>query len=633
MFAGNYNYSFTAVARDQFNNVIPGVHFVFTSTNTSVATISPGSSFVYGVAVGSAGIYASSGTIQSNMATVTVIVPTYTLQITKNGTGTGTVTSSPTGINCGLTCSATFNTTDAITLTAAPSPGSTLTGWAGFCAGTVGPSCVLDANLFSGGDTAAVYATFGISTTPVLTSIVLSPSSASVSAGGTFQFTASAIDQYGSTMTGVAFVFSSTNTAVATINSSSGLAIGVAVGATGVYASHVAIQSNMAVLTVTDTTPPTVVISSPSNNATIQGTISVTGTANDNVGVASVQIKVDNGSYVSATGTNSWSYSLNTMTLTNSSHTITALATDTSGNPSTPSTISVVVYNPVVLTLTSIVLTPASAFVSIGGTQQFTASGRDQFGNPMTGVTFAFSSNNTSVATMNSTSGLATGVAVGSAGMSASSGWIISNTATLTVGDTTPPTVPTNLTATAISASQIDLAWTASTDPDSPVQGYKIYRNGAFLGTTVVNDYSDTGLAPSTLYTYTVAAVDPSGNTSAQSTPGRATTLASTNPTASPKPGLRNVYSYPNPAVGQDPVIRIMMGVVSSIDITIFDSSDHVVHSVTLDGPPTNIFHGEYYYDYRWTARKASGIYFVVIHGKAQDGGIIKARTTIAVVK
>ena len=53
-----------------------------------------------------------------------------------------------------------------------------------------------------------------------------------------------------------------------------------------------------------------------------------------------------------------------------------------------------------------------------------------------------------------------------------------SNTAsatTLAAGDTTPPSAPTNLTATAASSSQINLSWTASTD-NVAVTGYLIER-------------------------------------------------------------------------------------------------------------------------------------------------------------
>ncbi|MEK7095998.1 MAG: fibronectin type III domain-containing protein, partial [Patescibacteria group bacterium] len=81
--------------------------------------------------------------------------------------------------------------------------------------------------------------------------------------------------------------------------------------------------------------------------------------------------------------------------------------------------------------------------------------------------------------------------------------------------DTTPPTTPTNLTATAPSTSQINLSWNASTD-NTAVMGYKIYRNGIHITTSLTPSYSNMNLAPSTSYTYSVAAYDAAGNVSPQ---------------------------------------------------------------------------------------------------------------------
>jgi hypothetical protein len=105
-------------------------------------------------------------------------------------------------------------------------------------------------------------------------------------------------------------------------------------------------------------------------------------------------------------------------------------------------------------------------------------------------------------------------------------GGLASNGVAFTIqADTTPPTVPTGLTALAISSSQINLSWTASTD-NVGVTGYKVYRGGTQVGTSVAASYSDTGLTASTTYSYTVSAYDAAGNNSAQSTAASATTLA-----------------------------------------------------------------------------------------------------------
>jgi len=84
--------------------------------------------------------------------------------------------------------------------------------------------------------------------------------------------------------------------------------------------------------------------------------------------------------------------------------------------------------------------------------------------------------------------------------------------------DTTPPTAPTNLTARAVSSTEVDLAWGASTD-DVGVTGYTIYRNGSVLANVGGSSlsYVDTFVTHSSTYTYTVDAFDAAGNHSSTS--------------------------------------------------------------------------------------------------------------------
>jgi Protein of unknown function (DUF4038)/IPT/TIG domain/Putative collagen-binding domain of a collagenase/Abnormal spindle-like microcephaly-assoc'd, ASPM-SPD-2-Hydin/Fibronectin type III domain len=95
-----------------------------------------------------------------------------------------------------------------------------------------------------------------------------------------------------------------------------------------------------------------------------------------------------------------------------------------------------------------------------------------------------------------------------------------------TSAGTQPPGTPSGLTATTAGSTQINLAWTGSTPGTYPISGYNIFRNGVNVATSTSNNYPDTGLQPSTNYTYTVQAVDTQGNTSSQSTPANATTTA-----------------------------------------------------------------------------------------------------------
>jgi chitodextrinase len=97
---------------------------------------------------------------------------------------------------------------------------------------------------------------------------------------------------------------------------------------------------------------------------------------------------------------------------------------------------------------------------------------------------------------------------------------------TYTINDGNAPTVPTGLNA-GVTATSANLTWTASTD-NVDVTGYNIYRNGAKIATSATNSYVNTGLTPSTSYSYTVQAYDAAGNTSAQSTALVATTTGDT---------------------------------------------------------------------------------------------------------
>jgi hypothetical protein len=85
-------------------------------------------------------------------------------------------------------------------------------------------------------------------------------------------------------------------------------------------------------------------------------------------------------------------------------------------------------------------------------------------------------------------------------------------------GDTQPPTAPTGLVATAASSSRINLSWTAATDIVG-VTGYRVERcQGAGcssfvqVATPSATAFSDTGLSPSTTYSYRVRAIDAANN-------------------------------------------------------------------------------------------------------------------------
>ncbi len=102
--------------------------------------------------------------------------------------------------------------------------------------------------------------------------------------------------------------------------------------------------------------------------------------------------------------------------------------------------------------------------------------------------------------------------------------------------DTSPPSVPTGLTATAsTTAPRVDLAWSASTD-NVGVSGYTVYRNGSLLasvsGSTL--EYADNTVSSLTTYDYSVDAFDAAGNHSARSAPPVSITTPDTSPPTVP---------------------------------------------------------------------------------------------------
>jgi formylglycine-generating enzyme required for sulfatase activity len=93
------------------------------------------------------------------------------------------------------------------------------------------------------------------------------------------------------------------------------------------------------------------------------------------------------------------------------------------------------------------------------------------------------------------------------------------------ISDTEKPTVPQNLSAMALSPTQIKLTWDASAD-NVGVAGYRIHRDGSYIISVMPLTYTDFDLDPSTLYCYQVSAYDAAGNESDASAPVCAETLS-----------------------------------------------------------------------------------------------------------
>src|SRR3989454_7141497 len=96
-------------------------------------------------------------------------------------------------------------------------------------------------------------------------------------------------------------------------------------------------------------------------------------------------------------------------------------------------------------------------------------------------------------------------------------------TPTSAPADTTAPTTPAGLAASAPTSSSLTLSWSASTD-DVGVAGYRVYRDGTLVTSPSGTSASITGLSTGVPYSFTVSAFDAAGNVSTPSAPLSVTT-------------------------------------------------------------------------------------------------------------
>ncbi|MFI5812372.1 glycoside hydrolase family 6 protein [Streptomyces sp. NPDC051643] len=135
-------------------------------------------------------------------------------------------------------------------------------------------------------------------------------------------------------------------------------------------------------------------------------------------------------------------------------------------------------------------------------------------------------------------------------------------------GDTQAPTVPGGLTVSSTTSNSATLSWSASTD-NTAVTGYDVYRDGAKVGSATTTSYTDSGLAASTTYQYTVKAKDAAGNVSASSTAVSATTKASGG--GGGTPGLKAQYKNNDSSTGDNgvrPGLKLVNGGSSTVDLS-----------------------------------------------------------------
>ncbi|MET0400931.1 MAG: hypothetical protein ABW123_00955 [Cystobacter sp.] len=109
-------------------------------------------------------------------------------------------------------------------------------------------------------------------------------------------------------------------------------------------------------------------------------------------------------------------------------------------------------------------------------------------------------------------------------------------------GDTQAPSQVTGLRSTGTTSNQVSLAWNAASD-NVGVTDYLVLRNGAQVGTSTGTSYTDTGLSPSTQYSYTLKARDKAGN---QSVASGALTVSTVSGPVDPPPPLPDGSWHPS---------------------------------------------------------------------------------------
>ena len=238
---------------------------------------------------------------------------------------------------------------------------------------------------------------------------------------------------------------------------------GLAAGTLYHYRVHSSDSSNNAVVSAdltfttasagSDTTPPTVSISAPATGAAVSGTVTITASASDNVGVASVQFQLDGASLGAPVTAAPYATSWNTAGATNGSHSLAAIAKDAAGNAATSSLVIVTVNN---ASAPSITTQPASQSVTAGQTATFavvatgTAPLSYQWQKNSVNISGATSATYTTPVTTTSDSGSTFRVIVTN-----SAGSATSSAATLTVtAAAVAPTITTQPVSQSVTAGQ-----------------------------------------------------------------------------------------------------------------------------------------------------------------------------------
>jgi uncharacterized protein YjdB len=390
---------FTAVVVDSAGNPLTGRVVTWSSSNTTIATVN-GSGLATANAAGSAAITATSEGKGGGAVLTVTPVPV------------ASVTVSPPSANLlvGATQQLSAVTKDAagtvltgrvVTWSSSNTAVATVNG-SGLVTGTAVGSATITAT--SEGKSGS--ATITVAPVPVAT-VTVSPAAATILVGATQQLAAVTKDSAGNTLSGRVVTWSSSNAAVASVNGS-GLVTGNAAGSATITATSEG-KSGSATITISSVPVASVTVSPAAAGILVGATQQLSAVTKDSAGNTLTGRVV------------TWSSSNTTVATVSSGGLVTGRAagsatiTATSEGKGGSATITVTA-----VPVASVTVSPASASIVVGGTQQLSAVTKDSAGNTLTGRVVTWSSSDTVVATVSS-SGLVTARGAGSATITATS--------------------------------------------------------------------------------------------------------------------------------------------------------------------------------------------------------------------
>jgi chitodextrinase len=459
-------------------------------------------------------------------------------------------------------------------------------------------------------------------------------------------------------------------------------------------AGNVSAQSAQVTAT-TNAQPPTVSITSPRSGVTIKNTITVSVSAASTLAISKVELYMDS-TLVGTDTASPYSFSWNTTKTSNGTHVLTAKAYDAAGTVGTSASVSVNVRNPKVKATLTLAPSAAFSVKALNAmssdmSEAIFAITVDRAGEPnfptsdsFQGIVSLPSGNKTLTLSRLGSDDSRYYIKTASGSFSAQDFSALGGSAmTITINGqefdaegianavlaglggavmdsqglslvVVPPNRITSDAQINIAAPTLDGATRRETAlKQQSLKGLDAGREIMFtssgtLASAIVVLPFDPALLPSGLGLDRVRVAYFNPATGAWEVQEKATVVGNTVQTVvnhfslyapvallpSATPGLRNAYAYPNPAIrDQVPTIRAFMGELSRLEVTIFDVAGNLVHSGSVTGAPTGVLNGEFYYDYPWAGRIASGTYYAVMHGKAANGATVRARAQFAVVR